>query len=289
MESERPKRILRDLALIYIALAHGTDENLDDAEMSIIARRLQDVQAGVSQGTVLRAVKDALDDYMHQDTSQCLEQAVERIRTSVPQSLRRRIVHDLTEIGKADDKFLFAEAQFIGDLVEAWKVNLTDLVSASAATWNVLGVGPEEGLAWTPIHDLVLIFVTLAHQTDQSLSQEEIEAITKKIGEWLPNADDDMVRRILHDTMRVYQEEGARTFDEAVAAVQASVPAYQRLAILDDLRYIADADGVLLVEERVMIEKIAEAWGCDTSAWECDPAEGVTPTPESEAAADSGD
>ena len=143
MESERPKPILRDLALIYIALAHGVDENLDDAEMSIITRRLQDVQAGVSQGTVLRAVKDALDDYMNQETSQRLEQAVERIRTSVSQSLRRRIVHDLTEIGKADDKFLFAEAQFIGDLVEAWKVNLTDLVSASAATWNVLGVGPE--------------------------------------------------------------------------------------------------------------------------------------------------
>ena len=51
MESESPKRILRDLALIYIALAHGTDQNLDDTEMDIISRRLQDVQAGVSQGT----------------------------------------------------------------------------------------------------------------------------------------------------------------------------------------------------------------------------------------------
>ena len=69
-----------------------------------------------------------------------------------------------------------------------------------------------------------------------------------------------------------YQEEDARTLDEAVQAVRDSVPAYQRAAILDDLRYIADADGVLLVEERVLIEKIAEAWGCDTSTWNYDPA-----------------
>ena len=34
-------------------------------------------------------------------------------------------------------------------------------------------------------------------------------------------------------------------------------------------------DGVLLVEERVMIEKLAEAWGCDTIDWDCDPAGGT--------------
>ena len=272
MESESPKRILRDLALIYIALAHGADEHFDDTEMDIIARRLQDVQAGVSQGTVLRAVKDALDDYMQEDTPQRIAQAVERIRTSVPQSLRRRIVRDLTEIGKADDKFLYTEAAFIGELVEAWKVNLTDLVAESAATWNVLGTDTQAEAAWTPIHDLVLIYITLAHRTDQSLSRDEVEAIAKKIGEWLPNASDEIIEHILHEAMRVYQERGARTFDDALTAVKVSVPAYQRVAILDDLRYIADADGVLLVEERVMIEKIAQAWDCDTSAWDFNPA-----------------
>ena len=274
MESESPKRILRDLALIYMALAHGADEHFDDTEMDIIARRLHEVQAGVSQGTVLRAVKDALDDYMQDDTPQRISQAVERIRTSVPQSLRRRIVRDLTEIGRADDKFLYAEAQFIGELVEAWKVNLTDLVAESAATWNILGADTQAEAAWTPIHDLVLIYITLAHRTDQSLSRDEVEAISEKIGEWLPNASDEVIEHILHEAMRVYQEEGARTFEDAVAAVKASVPAYQRAAVLDDLRYIADADGVLLVEERVMIEKIAEAWDCDTSDWDCTPMQG---------------
>ena len=266
---ESPNRVLRDLALIYIALAHGTDQKLDDAEMDIIARRLQDVQAGLSQGTVLSAVKEALDDYTQDDASQRIDEAVQRLRVAVPQSLRRRILRDLTEIGKADDQFLYEEARYIGALVEAWKVNLTDLVAASAATWSVLGSGDEDQ-DWTPVHDLVLIYVTLAHRTDQTLSREEVEAITEKIGEWLPNADDETVRRFLHDVMRVYQDEEGRTFDEAVAAVKATVPVYQRIAILDDLRYIADADGVLLVEERVMIEKLTEAWDCHTDLWECD-------------------
>ncbi len=271
---ESPKRVLRDLALIYIALAHGTDQKLDDAEMDIIVRRLQDVQAGVSQGTVLRAVKEALDDYTQDDARRRVDEAVQRLRVAVPQSLRRRIVRDLTEIGKADNKFLYEEAQYIGELVEAWKVNLTDLVAKSAATWSVLGPGAEDE-GWTPVHDLVLIYVTLAHRTDQTLSRVEVEAITEKIGEWLPNADEETVRRVLHDVMRVYQDERERTFDEAVEAVKATVPAYQREAILDDLCYIANADGVLLVEERVMIEKLAEAWDCDTNVWECDPPEGA--------------
>ena len=42
--------------------------------------------------------------------------------------------------------------------------------------------------------------------------------------------------------------------------MKTALPAYQRQAILEDLRYIADADGLLLIEERVMIEKIARAW-----------------------------
>ena len=186
---ESPKRVLRDLALIYIALAYGTDQNLDAAEMEIITRRLQDVQPGVSQGTVLRAVKEALDDYMQDEAHHCVDEAVQRLRLTVPQSLRRRILLDLTEIGKADDKFLYEEAQYIGELVVAWKVNLTDLAAQSAATWSILGPGTgDEG--WTPVHDLMLIYVTLAHRTDQTLSREEVEAIREKLGEWLPNADE---------------------------------------------------------------------------------------------------
>ena len=52
-------------------------------------------------------------------------------------------------------------------------------------------------------------------------------------------------------------------------------PQREPITLLDDLRYIANADGVLLVEERVMIEKLAEAWDCDTGAWQYGPPEDV--------------
>lgn len=266
---ENPKHILRDLALIYIALAYGTDQRLESEEMDIIACRLQDVQPGVSQGTVLRAVKEALEAYTEEDAAQRVAQAVDRLRLSVPQSLRRRVVRDLTEIGKADDHFLFAEARFIGELVDVWKASLAD-PDSKVATWNVLGFAIEDEEAWTPVHDLALIYVTLAHRTDQTLSRDEVVAITKKIGEWLPNADDALLKRILHDVMRVYQTKGMAAFDEAVKAVKAVVPVYQRKAVLDDLRYVAYADHVLLVEERVLIDKLANAWECADDPWETD-------------------
>ncbi|MFQ5569043.1 MAG: TerB family tellurite resistance protein [Rhodothermales bacterium] len=255
------QRILRNLALIYIALAHGADQDLDDAEMDVIASRLHEAQSGVSDGTVLRAVKGALEDYTQEDAPQRIDQAVRHLREAAPPTLRRRILKDLTDIGKADDRFLFAEAGFIGQLMDAWKEDTTDATEDSDAMWSVFGPG-HQAFGWTPIHDLVLIYVTLAHQTDDNLSRVEIEAIITKINEWLPNADEETLRHVLNDVLNVYAEESEEhTLDAAIEAVKEAVPAHQRAAVLDDLRYIANADGVLLVEERVMIEKLATAWG----------------------------
>lgn len=251
--------ILRDLALLYLALAHGTDQDLDHAEMDLIARRLLDAEAGVSQGTVLRALKEALEVYVREDVQAHIARAVEHLRQAAPPRLRRRILSDLSEIARADGKVLYAEAAFIGELAFAWK---TDEPETPADTWSLFTDGEDQG--WTPLHDLAFIYVTLAHRTDDTLSRREVEAITEKIGEWMPDANASTLRRLLHDVLTVYDEapEG-RTFEDAVAAVRQAVPAHQRAAVLDDLRFVADADGVMLVEERVLIEELARAWDAE--------------------------
>lgn len=251
--------LLRDLALLYLALAHGTDQDLDPAEMDLIARRLLDAEAGVSHGTVLRALKDALEVYVRDDRRAYIDRAVDHLRQAAPPRLRRRILSDLTEIARADGKVLYAEAAFIGELAFAWK---TDETEAPAETWTLFTDGKDIG--WTPLHDLALIYVTLAHRTDDTLSRDEVEAIIGKIGEWMPDADATTLRRLLNDVLTVYDEapEGRR-FEDAVAAVKDAVPAHQRAAVLDDLRFVANADGVLLVEERVMIDELARAWATD--------------------------
>ncbi len=250
--------LLRDLALLYIALAFGADQDLNGAEVDVIARRLQEAQANLAQGTVLRAIKDALEDFTQPDGPERIERAARHLCAAVPPALRRRILQDLTDIGKADDRFLYAEADFIGRLAAAWQIEPD--APASGVAWSIFAGSYEAG-AWTPLHDLALLYVTLAHRTDGDLSRPEIRAITEKIGEWMPDADAETLRRILHEVLRVYerQPEGRR-FEDAVEAVRKAVPPHQRAAVLDDLRYIAEADGVVLVEERVMIEALAKAW-----------------------------
>lgn len=257
--SVQHQRILHDLALVYLALAHGTDDRLDGAELDMVAARLAEVQAGLSGGTVLHAVKAALDAYTGRDAEARLRQAVGNLRTSVPPPMRRRVIRDLTEIGKADDRFLFEEASFIGQLVAAWRQAPGAPADAANATWSIFGQDHEGG--WTLVHDLALIYVTLAHRTDGTLARAELQAISEKIGEWMPNAGPDDLRAILGEVLRAYDAapEG-HTFEAAVEAVRQRLPAHQRAAVLEDLRYVADADGVLLVEERVLIEQLARAW-----------------------------
>ena len=254
--SAQHQRILHDLALVYLALAHGTDDRLDGAELDMVAARLAAVQADLSGGTVLHAVKAALDAYTGREAEAQLRQAVGNLRTSVPPPMRRRIIRDL---GEADDRFLFEEASFIGELVAAWRQAPRQSTDAGSATWSIFGQDHEGG--WTLVHDLALIYVTLAHRTDGTLARAELQAISEKIGEWMPNAGPDDLRTILGEVLRAYDDEPeGHTFEDAVEAVRQKLPAYQRAAVLADLRYVADADGVLLVEERVLIEKLARAW-----------------------------
>lgn len=251
--------ILHDLALLYIALAHSTDRHLDGAEMDRIARCLQEAQAGLSEGTVLHAMRTALVDYTGTDAVVRLRQAVANLRANVPRSLRRRIVRDLTEIGKSDDRFLYEEAHFIGELVRAWRSAPSDDPNPPDATWNVFE--QEATGDWSLVHDLALIYVTLAHRTDGVLARAEIEAILQKISEWMPNARADDLRAVLNAVLQTYEARPpGRLFEDAVRAVGRQVPVHQRSAVLEDLRYVAHADGVLLVEERVLIEQLARAW-----------------------------
>ncbi|HMB94041.1 MAG TPA: TerB family tellurite resistance protein [Rhodothermales bacterium] len=257
---DQGENVLRDLALLYIALAHGTDQKLDPVEMDLVAQRLQDLQAGVGQGTVLHAIKEALDAYTQEDVQARIDSAILHLRQTVPPGLKARIIKDLTDIGKADDAFLYAEAAFIGELAEAWQLDAEGEAHSNEA-WSIF-VAQHGAAGWTPIHDLALIYVTLAHRTDEVLHRQEVDAILEKIGEWMPGAPPERLRRVWDEVLYTYEEQPeGRTLTDAVEAVSTTVPAHQRPAILADLQYIAQADGVLLVEERVLIERLAKTWG----------------------------
>jgi len=252
--------LIENLALIYIALAHAADHHLSDSEVNAIAERLRGWQNGTSK-TVLSALKEALDDYVKEEAQERVNAAILTVRDHIPQHQRQQILDDLMEIAIADGKFTHGESSFIGGLAHAWDVHESDGQKVNGHTWwSVLNDGAQAG-NWTALHHLALIYVSLAHETDDDLSTREVQAITDKLREWVPDASEEEVLNVVTEVLSVYvQGQDKRLFSESVEALKTAVPEHQRAALLADLRFIADADGVTLDTEQEMIKRLSNTW-----------------------------
>lgn len=260
MEAHGKKRsILRDLALIYIALAHSTDQDLSETEVDAISTRLRAWQTQVTEETVLSAIKDALEDYTQESAHPEVERAVRRVRDELDDEQRKTIVDDLTEIAMADDKFLYEEVSFIGDLAKAWDVHV-EQPFGEENPWTILVGRAQNG--WTPLHDLALLYLHLAHRTDQELDPKESDSISRTLQGWAPGLDEDTVLEVVQGAMHAYvQGPDKRVFEDSVETLKRAVPEHQRAALLSDLQEIAQSDGRVSAEEKQVIEKLTNAWG----------------------------
>ncbi|MFW5972556.1 MAG: TerB family tellurite resistance protein [Bacteroidota bacterium] len=259
MEPEGDQRtLLQDLALIYIAFAHETDQHLSDSEIDVIAERLRDWQQGVGDTTALAAVKGALAEYLRDDAVARTENAIANVAAATPESVRRLIVDDLMEIAMADDVFQHAESAYIKKLEEAWDVRHQGQ-DAESQTFSVIDRS-EQYNGWTALHDLALIYLTLAHSTDHDLTEEEVDAITARLAEWMPDESEADVLQVLRGAMSVYaQGPDKRALSESVESVRRYVPSHQHEALLQDLQSVASADGGISESERDLIGRLEEA------------------------------
>ena len=257
------QHLLRDLALIYLTLAHGTDEDLTDDEVDTIADELHEWQEEMRQESVLSAIKGALALYEREDALDQVNAAIQGVHERLSEEDRQLILDDLVEIAMADGRYMHEESTFIGELADAWDVSAgeEDRGHWASSAWTVLqNEGPAE--SWTPVHDLALIYLTLAYETDKDLDEDEVDAITAKISEWIPGAENEDVLGVVREVMETYvQGPRRRVFAESVDAVGEVVPQHQHEALLADLRYVAEADGVILDAERRIIRDLADAWG----------------------------
>lgn len=251
---ERPDdRLLRDLALIYVAMGHATDQDLAPRELDLIADRLRLRQEHATHETVLSALKAALTTYVGPEAEAHLDRAIAHVHRACTDAVRQALLDDLVAIALADDRFIHEEARFLGRLARAWDVH-PSAPPDDARWWNVFD-DPEAPRQ--AIEALALIYLALAHAPDHHIADAELAAIAHKIQEWLPAARDADVEAVVEAALHTYARRPA-DLDEAVAVVRRAIPAHQHAALLADLRYIACADGVMLVEERALIARIAE-------------------------------
>lgn len=266
METESGEnRVMHELAYIYIALAHGTDADLSEEEIDRIATSLRGWESDTAQ-TVTSALKQALGDYIDDGSSERLDRAVAVVREAFPLNRRRDLMDDLMEIALADDRFLYRESSFIDRVRKGLGVMLDDEMAEGNA-WSIIGRPDESNQSWSPVHDLALIYVTLAHRSDADLADEEIEAIAVKLNEWVPELREDEVLRVVQDALSVYvQGPDKRMFTEAVESVGQRIPRHQLSALLSDLTFVAGADGQVLDQEQKLIEQLSRAWSIDEAA-----------------------
>lgn len=245
-----------DLALIYLALAYGPDHQLADRELALIEDALSTWTGNLSDADATReialeAIAVLLDDSAHPET--LVSEALDRLAESLTHEQRQRAIEDLIRIAEADGIFLRAERAVIALIARRWEVKQHAQLLLSVTR------GDQED--WTLLHDIGLVYIILAHSTDNQLSDREITTIVGRAGEWQPSWNEEMVRGVLRAALGYYSSNpGAEGLQRSVLSIGHRLPLMQRLALINDLFAIAEADGAILDAERDMIHAFMEAW-----------------------------
>lgn len=245
-----------DLALVYVALAYGTDHDLSDEETAAITERLMH-WSGSDAEAMRETMMEALAIYLEAGADEEVARSVHQLAATLSGDERRRALEDVVRIAEADGLLLSSEQSLIATLAETWKVKATEkrLIDQTTAT-------VEERTAWSLLHDLGLLYIVLAHSADDELSDAEITAMINRVQEWQPELSEEEARQVLREALAVYGEKqpDEETLRGSVQAIRDALPTIQRLVVLDDLAYIANADGHYDENERAMIASLAQAW-----------------------------
>ena len=115
--------------------------------------------------------------------------------------------------------------------------------------------------AWSPMHDLTLIYLALAHGTDADMDPSETEAIQRKLQEWFPDVSPSVVQKATEEVLLVYVGSSRDTMVELSAASLRDVLVKdERIGVLNDLADLASADGAIVPNEVLFIQKLAQYW-----------------------------
>lgn len=113
---------LHDLALIYLALTHGADADLDPSELDAMSVKLQDWQPGSGLKRIRQIMNEVLLVYMSSQRDDMIDTAVVSVYESMPKPTRIAVLNDLADIASADGIIVGGEVGFIQDLARRWDV-----------------------------------------------------------------------------------------------------------------------------------------------------------------------
>lgn len=128
--------------------------------------------------------------------------------------------------------------------------------------------GKKMSSQWSYAHDLVNMYLGIAHLADNELDPEEQRTFLLKFRQWMPDVPTQQFEQVWSDVLSLYQSLGSRQdryslyLQSAVNIAQFMGENKERLkSIIRDLVDIAGADGKLHENEVTMIKAAAIAYG----------------------------
>lgn len=111
-----------DLGLIFLALMHGADDELDASELNAMSQKLRDWNESLAVEHVREIMDDVILVYMGAAGRAMLETAIASVGNSTSKSTRIAILQDLADIATADGTVVMGEVDFIQQLARDWGV-----------------------------------------------------------------------------------------------------------------------------------------------------------------------
>lgn len=257
MESYEEWTTAHNLAVVYIALAYGTDHELSDNELETLTEILQHWTSVSASSDARVIVMEAATAFLEGDSEGEVRQAIRTLGDELTLQERRQTLRDLLEIAEADGVLLKREQGFIHTLADSWSLKKLseELVADTSA------VVQRRGEDWGLIHELAFLYVLVAHSAEDELSSDNLDVMMGRLHEWQPSLSEDEVREVLRRALQVYADEPEESLiHDSVEALKEALPLVQRLTVLDDLNTVVQADGHLTRNERELILSLARAW-----------------------------
>lgn len=245
-----------DLALIFIALAFGTDSELTDVEIEQVSVSVVGWMSDADQEKAREIVLEALAVYELDLRGDEVIRAIETLSTTLDPSARRRALEDAMRIAESDGLLLTSERTLLDVLAASWDLRAhgKELVERSAAK-------VDDRPLWTLLHDIGVLAVAIAHGSDGSLESREIDQIVRRLSGWRVDLETDDLKAILYSALEAFGKGDLNDeIRRSAISIKERLPQSLRLIVLDDLIAVAEADGPMNEAERGMISSLALAW-----------------------------
>ncbi len=114
--------VLHDVALLYLALAHCTDLEIDPSEQVTMVEKLKARYPEAGVWRARQVLQEVMLTYLGEHSRQMVDAAMASIKASMSKEEQIGVLNDLAELATADGVIVPGEVSFIRQVARYWEV-----------------------------------------------------------------------------------------------------------------------------------------------------------------------